>query len=111
MLLCGPPGVGKTLTAESVAEHLRRPLYKVGAGDLGITARSVENCLNLALKLCSHWGAVLLIDEADVFMEARTANNIQRNELVSSTFSLPRLRSLLTSGQSSFVNWSIIAAS
>ncbi|KAF2866291.1 P-loop containing nucleoside triphosphate hydrolase protein [Massariosphaeria phaeospora] len=83
MLLCGPPGVGKTLTAESVAEHLRRPLYKVGASDLGISARSVETCLNTALKLCTHWSAVLLIDEADVFMEARTSNNIQRNELVS----------------------------
>jgi ATPase family associated with various cellular activities (AAA) len=25
----GPPGVGKTLTAEAVAEKLRRPLYSV----------------------------------------------------------------------------------
>jgi hypothetical protein len=67
----------------AVAEHLQRPLYKLGAGDLGITARSVENCLDRALKLCAHWGAVLLIDEADVFMEQRSANNLQRNELVS----------------------------
>ncbi|KAF2645917.1 P-loop containing nucleoside triphosphate hydrolase protein [Massarina eburnea CBS 473.64] len=83
LLLSGPPGVGKTLTAESVAEHLRRPLYKIGAGELGITADSVETCLDTALKLCAHWHAVCLIDEADVFMEARTANNLQRNELVS----------------------------
>ncbi|KAF2121635.1 P-loop containing nucleoside triphosphate hydrolase protein [Lophiotrema nucula] len=83
MLLSGPPGVGKTLTAESVAEHLQRPLYRVGASELGISARSVEQCLDEALKLCAHWGAVLLIDEADVFMEARTADNLQRNELVS----------------------------
>ncbi|KAL1798795.1 hypothetical protein ACET3X_002832 [Alternaria dauci] len=83
MLLCGPPGVGKTLTAEAVSEHLRRPLYKLGAGDLGTTARVVEDNLEKALKLCSHFGAVLLLDEADVFMEARTSNNLQRNELVS----------------------------
>jgi Cdc6-like AAA superfamily ATPase len=25
----GPPGVGKTLTAEAVSEHLKRPLYSV----------------------------------------------------------------------------------
>jgi SpoVK/Ycf46/Vps4 family AAA+-type ATPase len=83
MLLCGPPGVGKTLTAESVAEHLRRPLYKLGASDLGIDARTVETNLGKALRLCAQFGAVLLIDEADVFMEARSTNNLQRNELVS----------------------------
>jgi DNA replication protein DnaC len=83
MLLCGPPGVGKTLTAESVAEHLRRPLYKLGAGDLGTEAHKVETNLSKALRLCAHFGAVLLIDEADVFMEARSSNNLQRNELVS----------------------------
>jgi hypothetical protein len=83
MLLCGPPGVGKTLTAESVAEHLRRPLYKLGAGDLGIAANVVESNLGKALALSEHFGAVILIDEADVFMEARSSNNLQRNELVS----------------------------
>ncbi|KAF1993265.1 P-loop containing nucleoside triphosphate hydrolase protein [Amniculicola lignicola CBS 123094] len=84
MLLCGPPGVGKTLTAESVAEHLHRPLYKIGAGDLGMYAERVEDCLETAMKLCSHWEAVILIDEADVYMEARKSNNdLQRNELVS----------------------------
>jgi len=83
MLLCGPPGVGKTLTAETVAEHLRRPLYRLGAGDLGIDARQVDQCLSKALKLCADFGAVLLIDEADVFMEARSTNNLRRNELVS----------------------------
>ncbi|KAH5138190.1 hypothetical protein HBH69_225230 [Parastagonospora nodorum] len=65
MLLCGPPGVGKTLTAESVAEHLRRPLYKLGGGDLGIAANVVESNLGKALALSGHFGAVLLIDEAD----------------------------------------------
>jgi len=36
MLLSGPPGVGKTLTAESVAETLKVPLYMMSAGDLGL---------------------------------------------------------------------------
>jgi hypothetical protein len=31
MLFCGLPGVGKTLTAEIVSEHLRRALFKLGA--------------------------------------------------------------------------------
>jgi hypothetical protein len=29
------------------------------------------------------WGAVLLLDEADVFMEARNSTDLWRNELVS----------------------------
>ena len=34
-LLHGPPGVGKTLTAEAIAEVLHRPLYYVTMGELG----------------------------------------------------------------------------
>ena len=41
-LLHGPPGCGKTLTAEAIAELLKKPLYVVTAGDLGITASEVE---------------------------------------------------------------------
>lgn len=29
LLLSGDPGLGKTLTAEAAAEHLKRPLYSV----------------------------------------------------------------------------------
>ncbi|KAI8942807.1 hypothetical protein NX059_000850 [Plenodomus lindquistii] len=82
MLLCGPPGVGKTLTAETVSEHLRRPLYRLGASELGSNPGTVESILQRALLLCAQFGAVLLIDEADVFMAARSSFNLQRDELV-----------------------------
>jgi MoxR-like ATPase len=29
MYISGPAGVGKTLTAEAISEHLERPLYSV----------------------------------------------------------------------------------
>ncbi|KAG8158829.1 hypothetical protein KVR01_011272 [Diaporthe batatas] len=83
LLLGGPPGVGKTLTAEAVAENLQRPLYRIRAGDLGVEAGKVESSLKKALEHCAYWNAVLLIDEADIFLEQRTSDNIQRNELVS----------------------------
>ncbi|KAF2035864.1 P-loop containing nucleoside triphosphate hydrolase protein [Setomelanomma holmii] len=83
MLLCGPPGVGKTLTAESIAEQVRRPLYRTGAGDLGSSPEHVERNLTAALERCAHWNAVLLIDEADVFLEARSRESLERNKLVS----------------------------
>jgi hypothetical protein len=68
----------------SVAEHLRRPLYRLGASDLGSSTESVEARLSEALIRCAAWNALLLIDEADIFLECRTPDNLQRNELVSS---------------------------
>ncbi|KAF1958925.1 P-loop containing nucleoside triphosphate hydrolase protein, partial [Byssothecium circinans] len=82
-LLHGEPGTGKTLTAESIAEYTRRPLYTVGCGDLGIVSYQVERVLNASLTLATKWNAVVLLDEADVFMESRSSNEIQRNGLVS----------------------------
>jgi hypothetical protein len=83
MQLSGPPGVGKTLTAESVAEVMKVPLYVMSAGDLGTSASSVEEALKDILRMVPKWGAVLLLDEADVFMEARNTTDLVRNELVS----------------------------
>ncbi|KAJ5664204.1 P-loop containing nucleoside triphosphate hydrolase protein [Penicillium longicatenatum] len=82
MLLSGPPGVGKTLTAESVAEVMKVPLYTLSAGDLGTTASKVERSLRDILKMVPRWNAIILLDEADVFMEARDTIDLQRNELV-----------------------------
>ncbi|KAE8140275.1 P-loop containing nucleoside triphosphate hydrolase protein [Aspergillus pseudotamarii] len=81
--LSGPPGVGKTLTAESVAEVMRVPLYVLSAGDLGTSAGNVERALKDILRMVPKWGAVLLLDEADVFMETRNSTDLERNELVS----------------------------
>eukprot|EP00986_Skeletonema_menzelii_P002509 scaffold678_cov146-Skeletonema_menzelii.AAC.17 len=81
-LLSGPPGSGKTLTAEAIAELLKKPLYVVTAGDLGITASEVEKSFGGVLDLCSTWDALVLVDEADIFLEARSSTEIQRNALV-----------------------------
>ncbi|KAF1985167.1 P-loop containing nucleoside triphosphate hydrolase protein [Aulographum hederae CBS 113979] len=83
MLLSGPPGVGKTLTAESVAEEMHVPLYTMSAGDLGTNPAGVEAALGNILEMNTKWNAVLLLDEADVFLEARSAHDLERNKLVS----------------------------
>ncbi|KAK4230058.1 hypothetical protein QBC38DRAFT_507760 [Podospora fimiseda] len=59
-LLHGKPGLGKTLTAESVAEHLERPLYSI-SGELD---------------------AVALLDEADVLLCKRNSAEMERNAIV-----------------------------
>jgi hypothetical protein len=83
LLLTGPPGVGKTLTAESVAEEMRVPLYMMSAGDLGLDPRTVESSLKDILEMCTKWNAILLLDEADVFLEQRSLHELERNKLVS----------------------------
>ncbi|KAF2105451.1 P-loop containing nucleoside triphosphate hydrolase protein [Lophiotrema nucula] len=82
-LLHGEPGVGKTLTAESIAELTQRPLYTLGCGDLGTQSHNVELELTRTLALASKWNALVLVDEADVFMEQRNSRDLNRNELVS----------------------------
>ncbi|OHF01612.1 AAA family ATPase [Colletotrichum orchidophilum] len=83
LVLHGPPGVGKTLTAECVAEFSRRPLYIVSSGDLGTSSAVLDDKLARTLDLASTWKAVLLIDEADVFLERRSLHDMERNSLVS----------------------------
>ena len=83
ILLHGGPGTGKTLTAESIAEHAKRPLYRVTCGDIGTDPEGVEKYLDSVLFIGSTWGCVVLLDEADVFLEERTKMDLQRNALVS----------------------------
>lgn len=83
MLLHGGPGTGKTLTAESVAEIAKRPLYPVTCGDIGTEPAAVERYLESVLHLGKTWGCVVLLDEADVFLEQRSLEDLHRNALVS----------------------------
>lgn len=83
ILLHGVPGVGKTATAEAVALKWKKPLFPITCGDLGFTAESLEKSLNEIFRLAHHWGCILLLDEADVFITQRERNDLQRNALVS----------------------------
>ncbi|KAF2101519.1 hypothetical protein NA57DRAFT_34333 [Rhizodiscina lignyota] len=82
-VLHGPPGVGKTLTGEGIAEMLRCPLYAVSAGELGMDQRNIEHELQKIMDIAHSWGAVLLLDEADVFLEKRQIQDVGRNAMVS----------------------------
>ena len=58
------------------------PLYVVGAADLGTSAAKIDSSLSTILKISATWGAVVLIDEADVFLEERALHHIERNAMV-----------------------------
>ncbi|KAJ6534955.1 P-loop containing nucleoside triphosphate hydrolase protein [Mycena capillaripes] len=80
--LFGPPGVGKTFSAEATSEHVKRPLYVVGAGDLGTRAEDLDLALQRVFDVATAWKAIVLIDEADVFLERRSLHDLKRNAMV-----------------------------
>ena len=57
----GPPGVGKTMTAEALAKSCRKPLLTVGIGDLGTAAEKVEKSLNKLFEVVTAWHGILLM--------------------------------------------------
>jgi len=79
------------------------PLYNVTCGDVGTKPEVVEKYLNTVLHLGQKWNCgthspylshprlltqplVLLLDEADVFLEQRSLSDLKRNSLVSGPF-------------------------
>ena len=81
VLCAGPPGVGKTLTAEVYSEIIKRPLYRVHSGQLGLNVAAMETVLKDTLTRAQRWGAVMLIDEADVYIKRRD-DDITMNAVV-----------------------------
>ena len=78
-----PPGVGKTYTVEAIAEWLNRPLLALTITDIGTAETHIEPELTKWFKLAEAWQAILLVDEADVFLERRQNRDLARNGLVS----------------------------
>ncbi|KAJ2990888.1 hypothetical protein NUW58_g2732 [Xylaria curta] len=83
ILLHGVPGVGKTATAEAVADANEKPLFPITCGDLGLEPEKVETKLGSIFQLANKWNCVLLLDEADIFLADRKPDNLERNALVS----------------------------
>ena len=54
---------------ESATDFTQRPLYNVSSSDLGTSSYSVEKGLADTIKLAETWNAIILLDEADVFLE------------------------------------------
>ncbi|KAG8161250.1 hypothetical protein KVR01_009514 [Diaporthe batatas] len=86
VLLHGTPGSGKTLTAETAAEGAQKALISASLGELNRynSARAFEILLKQVLTYATMWKAVVLLDEADVFLEARqeSLGDGSRNALV-----------------------------
>ncbi|KAF7679792.1 hypothetical protein GT037_001443 [Alternaria burnsii] len=67
-LLLGPPGL---------------PLYVMSCGGLESYAHEINSLLKTYLELASRRNAVLLLDEADVYLAKRNDNDLERNAIIS----------------------------
>jgi hypothetical protein len=78
--LIEPPGMGKTLTAESITNSTGKPLFSISASDIGTKPEVTERSLRKLFNLATEWEAVRFIDEADVFLNShgQEENNLQR---------------------------------
>lgn len=82
VILCaGIPGTGKTLTAEVYAEVMHKPLYTVQASQLGTDADALEDELMKTFARATRWGAIMLLDEADVYVHSR-GDDLEQNAIV-----------------------------
>ncbi len=67
------------------AEHTHRALLNISTGELGSYQYRIEMELKRLLTYASTFQAIVLIDEADVFLEARKSgpsDQLQQNAMV-----------------------------
>jgi SpoVK/Ycf46/Vps4 family AAA+-type ATPase len=57
--------------------------FQISAGELNISADKLEPQLSQIFKIAGRWKAIILLDEADVFLERRSSQDLVRNGLVS----------------------------
>lgn len=82
ILANGTPGTGKTLTAEVYSEKIKKPLYVLEVGEIGVNLVSVEDNLKMIFERAQRWDAVLLFDEADIFLTKRSEEDLERSAIV-----------------------------
>ncbi|KAI0883764.1 uncharacterized protein GGS22DRAFT_180406 [Annulohypoxylon maeteangense] len=67
---------------ECISELIGRPLLSLTCADFGTNEEVMEDRLSRWFKLAEKWGAVMLLDEADVWLERRMISDLKRNTLV-----------------------------
>lgn len=82
-LLIGNAACGKSSSAEAIAEVLHKPLYKITSGELGNSVWEMEDKLKDILLDAKRWNAIVLIDEADIYLQNRKDKDLYNNAMVS----------------------------
>jgi SpoVK/Ycf46/Vps4 family AAA+-type ATPase len=74
VLFCGPPGTGKTMAAEAIAEELRLPMFRIDLSQvvnkyIGETEKNLKKVFDAAEES----DCVIFFDEADALFGKRTS--------------------------------------
>ncbi|KAI8159923.1 ATP-dependent zinc metalloprotease YME1-like protein [Colletotrichum sp. SAR 10_70] len=67
---------------EVVAKETRRPLYRISTGELSDDPSDLKKQLGDIFLLARRWGAIILIDEAGMFMTKRQTSTPAQNAAV-----------------------------
>ncbi|KAK8128119.1 AAA family ATPase [Apiospora sp. TS-2023a] len=79
ILFHGQPGVGKTFAAEAVAELAQMALLRITPRKIGSTVQDVQNLVTSTLALTRCWDCVLLLKQADIYLEPRNTSDVFSN--------------------------------
>ncbi|KAL9129214.1 MAG: hypothetical protein Q9217_002283 [Psora testacea] len=82
LLICCPTVPGFGLGDKLWMEH-PAPLYSISTGELSLDSGTMEVQLSRIFQTANHWNALILLDEADVYTERRSKQDVARNKLVS----------------------------
>lgn len=72
---------------ECIAKQTKRPLLSLSVADLGIDEMKMEKTLSEWLAKAVRWGAIVMIDEAEIYLESRNNDDLKRNALVTGIYS------------------------
>lgn len=74
------------MSVECISEATKRPLISLTVADIMEDEAEIERELTKWFSMAARWQAVLLLDEADIFLERREGGQIKRNGIVSSQY-------------------------
>ena len=73
-----------TTRAECLSSKYLVPLYQIACGTLGTEPAALDKHLELVTLRAANWGAILMFDDADVYVqEKENLDNLERKALVS----------------------------
>jgi hypothetical protein len=64
-------------------------IYKIASGQMKADPVTIKSVLEDAFLMTGAWKGIILLDEADIFLESRSVNDLDRNQLVSGHFINP----------------------